>query len=201
MLGLFDRDVFLKLGCCDLWEMTLEALRVTQPYRLASTTSERSNRRVISRMLPGFDCEQILGRIAAMVKTVAVLNDELLEDLEASDGFQRLGGIDDIDAGERILAAILIRDPTAKLLVSGDARFIAAMKGSAPAEWNLISEAVVSFQACLLAVERRFGFDIVRERAHPFRQCDGSLGHAFGHAAAHDAEEFRAALRSFDPCA
>lgn len=34
----FDKDVFIKLACCDLWDDTLVAIGVTHPYRLASAT-------------------------------------------------------------------------------------------------------------------------------------------------------------------
>lgn len=198
MIGLFDRDVFLKLGCCALWEMAVEAVEVTQPFRLSSTSSEMSNRKAVGRMLRGIDIEPSILRIMEMVRSVPTLSDTLVDGIEASDGFQCLADIDGIDGGERVLAAILIRDPAARVLVSGDKRFVQAMQTSAPTEWAAIRHGVISFESCLLAIERVHGFDAIVEKALPVCCCDGSLRLAFGQHP--DAENFRQALSSFNPC-
>lgn len=198
MIGLFDRDVFLKLGCCALWDMAVDALQVTEPYRLAATSSDRSNRKAVGKMLGALDIEPSIARITAMVQSVPVLGDDMIADIEASDGFQRLGGIDGIDGGERVLAAILIQDPAAQLLISGDKRFVGAMQNAAPADWATIQGSVISFESCLLAVEAMHGFEVILDHAHPVCCCDGSLRMALGGTP--DAATFRHAMASYNPC-
>lgn len=198
MIGLFDRDVFYKLCCCDLWTEALFALGVTQPYRLASTSSERSNRRAISGMLPGLDPRDAIERAQVVTATVPVLSDELVEDIELTEWFEALGAVDGIDAGEQQLAAILLQETDGHLMISGDKRFVRAFRDSLPAEWDRIKGSVISFETCLRAVEATYGFDLILERAFPARCCDGSLRLALGQQP--NRENFLIAMESFDPC-
>lgn len=198
MIGLFDRDVFLKLGCCNLWVEAVGALEITRPYRLQATSSERSNRRKLQKLLGEGDHQEALRRIQGIVRQVPVLSDELIDGITASDGFKVLAGIDGIDDGEQILGAILINNPSGRVLVSGDKRFVNAFRSELPEQWETVSSGVISFEACLLAIERRFGFEYVVERASPARHCDETLRLAIGQVPA--LETFRQALSSYDPC-
>lgn len=198
MIGLFDRDVFLKLGCCDLWREAIAALGVTQAYRLESTSSERSNTRIVKRILGEVGPEDALARINVMVAEVPVVADGLLDGLEHSQEYALLDGVEDIDAGEQLLGAILLRDPATQILVSGDKRFVRAFRSHLPDRWNAVSESVVSFEMCLLAIEESYGFDFLLQRVHPVKHCDGSLTLALGHEPS--AETFKEALASFNPC-
>ena len=69
---------------------------------------------------------------------------------------------------------------------------------SVPADWATIQGSVISFESCMLAVEAAHGFDVILERAHPVCCCDGSLRMAL-HGTP-DADTFRAAMSSFNPC-
>lgn len=198
MIGLFDRDVFLKLCCCNLWWEAVAALEITQPFRLAATSSERSNRRKITQMLGDVDLEETIQRTQEIVEAVPVLSDELIDQIYATEGYQELSGIDGIDGGEQILAAVLINDPEGRVLLSGDKRFVQAFRDNLPEKWRRLSASIISFEKCLLAIEERHGFDYLLQHVQPVRQCDGSLRIAIGHQPS--SEVFRAAMTSFDPC-
>lgn len=198
MIGLFDRDVFFKLCCCDLWTEALFALGITQPFRLASTSSERSNRRAISGMLRGQDPESAIDRAKAALAMVPVLSDDLVEGIESTEEFEALGTIDGIDAGEQQLAAILLRQAEDHIMISGDKRFVRAFRDGLPAEWDKIKGSVISFEACLLAVEAAYGFELLVERAFSARCCDGTLKLALGDPPYR--ENFVRAMTSYDPC-
>lgn len=198
MDGLFDRDVFLKLCCCNLWRETLEALGITNAYRLAATSSAKSNEKVIARMLGDVDPRGAILRVQEIVELVPVLSDDLIIDITTSDGFNELAGIDDIDGGEQILAAILINSPDSRVLLSGDKRFVQAFRENLPGRWDTLSGAIISFEMCLLAVEAQRGFDFVFERVHSVKCCDGSLSLALGENPT--PTSFRDALNSFNPC-
>lgn len=198
MIGLFDRDVFLKLCCCNLWFEAVEALGVTQPYRLAATSSARSNRKKIKQMLADVNPEEIIQRTQDIVDVVPVVPDDLLSQIYESAAFQELSGIDGIDGGEQVLAAILIDDPEGRVLLSGDKRFVKAFRENLPDRWDALCKSIISFEACMLAIEDRYGFDLLFERVLQVRHCDGSLRIAIGHQP--NAEGFREAMASFNPC-
>ena len=88
MIGLFDRDVFLKLCCCGLFDEALAALGVTQPFRLVSTTSTSSNNRILKRTLPGLDLAPVLSHLAHAIATVPVNCWTVLTHRKLSGGFQ-----------------------------------------------------------------------------------------------------------------
>lgn len=198
MIGLFDRDVFLKLCCCNLWFEAVEALGVTQPYRLAATSSARSNRKKITQMLADVDSEETIQRTQGIVDAVPVVPDDLLDQIYQSAAFQELSDIEGIDGGEQVLAAILIDDPEGRVLLSGDKRFVQAFRENLPDRWDTLGESIISFEACMLAIEDQYGFDFLVERVLPVRHCDGSLRIAIGHEP--NAEGFRDAMTSFNPC-
>lgn len=198
MIGLFDRDVFYKLCCCNPFDETVHALGITEPYRLGATSSEGSNRKAVTRLLSGMDPEEAIERVQSLVLAVPVLSDDLVEDVTATEDYQALGDVDDIDAGEQLLAAILLHRPDGRLLISGDKRFAQAVRSKLPGQWNAIRGSVISFEACLVAVEAIYGFEYLLERVSLPRSCDGSLRLALG--ANPSREDFLAALASFDPC-
>ena len=135
MIGLFDRDVFLKLCCCGLFDEALAALGVTQPFRLVSTSSTSSNKSIIKRKLQDFDFAPIMARIAKAVASVPTISNTVADGIRETDIYRRLTNLDDIDSGEQILAAILLSDPRSGILISGDKRFFQAFAHALPAEW------------------------------------------------------------------
>lgn len=197
MIGLFDRDVFLKLACCDLWSEALSALDITEPKRLVSTSSISSNMRVLKRLLPDSDLTDIEARLSTMIAEVPIINDDLVDKAEGSEAFTRLADTDDIDAGEQLLLAILLNEPQKRVLVSGDKRCVEAFSSGFPDDFAEVRSSLISFERCLREIEKKYGFDLILQKAHAVRSCDGSLRIAFGTTP--NADDFRAALASFDP--
>ena len=198
MIGLFDRDVFLKLCCCDLWVEANASLGITQPYRLESTSSERSNGKVLSRMLRGQDISHALGLTIATAGSVPVLPDDLTKVIKASQYYHALADIEGIDTGEQILGAALMSTQEPTVLITGDKRFVQAFRGRFPDEWQQHGNAIISFERCLLAIEAAYGFDVLANRLVAASSCDQSLRLALGKTP--NREALVEALRSFDPC-
>lgn len=198
MIGLFDRDVFLKLCCCNLWNEANEALDVTSPYRLASTSSERSNRKALSRMLAPESVDGAIQRTLDVAARVPVLSEELIQGIVASERYSALGHIEDIDTGEQVLVAVLMEQPEGRILITGDKRFVTAFRNGLPDQWASHRSAIISFERCLTEIERRHGFDHLLARAFGASSCDQSLRLALGQNP--NRESFLAAMQSFDPC-
>jgi hypothetical protein len=129
---------------------------------------------------------------------VPVLPDGLLDQIYESAAFPELSDIEGIDGVEQVLAAILIDDPEGRVLLSGDKRFVQVFRENLPDRWDTMGESIISFEACMLAIEDRCGFDFLVERVLPVRHCDGSLRIAIGHEP--NPESFRDAMTSFNPC-
>jgi hypothetical protein len=149
-------------------------------------------------MLQGLDPEAAIQRTEGVVAAVPVLSDELVKDIYSSDSYQALLDIDNIDTGEQVLAAILMDNPIGRVLLSGDKRFVQAFRVSLPGKWNDLNGSIISFEACLLAIEEMYGFEYLVARVYEVRYCDGSLRLALGINP--NCEAFREALVSFDPC-
>jgi hypothetical protein len=152
LVGLFDRDVFLKLACCDLWNETVEALRIGRAYRLPSTTV-KSSARIFERWLP--DNAAVMAataRLTAMVEQVPILEDAWAEAARSSAHYADIANLPDIDAGEALLLGIVeaLGDPN--VLVTGDKRFIGALKTRAPGRHAAVAGRLLSLERCLIAV-------------------------------------------------
>lgn len=196
MIGLFDRDVFLKLACCNLWEEALQALELDGAMRLISTESMVSNRSVIKRWLPEElrnDAEQ---RIQALIAEVPTISDELANSRDEA-LMARLEGAADVDGGEQLLIAILHASPGDRILVSGDKRFLNALITSYDDVYQAVQSSLISFERCLLAILAQHGFEYVKDRCLPVCRCDGSLRLALGGDP--NEHDFVEALRSYDP--
>lgn len=198
MIGLFDSDMLIKLCCCNLWWEAIDALGITHPYRLAPTSSARWIKGKLDRKLGKGDHAEIMARIEGVVQEVPVIADELTDGLEADEGFKVLREIEDIDDGENILAAVLMRSPDGKLLLSGDKRFIKAFRDALPREWDRLSDCIISFEMCLEAIEAKYGFDHIFANAMTVKHCDGTLRLAI--QAEPNREHFIECISSFNPC-
>jgi hypothetical protein len=198
LIGLFDRDVFIKLCCCNLWNEAVQALEITQPYRLVSTNSQKSNDRLIQRKLSNDLFANASERTQLFVDSVPVLPDALVENITSSPVFQRLTNIEGIDSGEQVLSTVMLTAPEDRVLITGDKKFIEAIRKHAPDYWNTHATNFVSFEMCIAKVEQAFGFEIILERAFPVRSCDESLRLAFG--AEPKLDQFLEGISSFDPC-
>lgn len=198
MIGLFDSDVLIKLCCCNLWWEAIDAFGITHPYRLAPTSTARWVKGKLDRKLGKGDHADIMARIAGVVREVPPIADELIDGLESDDAFKVLSKIDGIDGGENMLAAVLMRSPEGKLLLSGDKRFITAFRNALPGEWDKLSGYIISFEMCLEAIEAKYGFDHIVSNAMAVKHCDGTLKIAI--QAEPNRDHFIECISSFNPC-
>ncbi len=200
VVGLFDRDVFIKLGCCDLWGETLAATGVTRPYRLPSCTVSSSTRLLRRSLQDPSVLQGATTRLQAMVASVPVLDESVEATAKAAPGFTDLANTDDIDVGEAVLVVALeaLADPD--LVLTGDKRFVASLRRNFPQRFALLARRILSFEACLTMVCRTHGVAHVVDRVRPVAGCDGTLRLALGPSAGQDHRYFLEALASCDPC-
>jgi hypothetical protein len=194
----FDKDIFIKLACCDIWADTQEALGVTHPYRLASATptgSKTALRRMVD--IPDSLREATKARLAAMAVQVPVVPDNWVSAASISDLYNAMIATDNIDSGEAELAIVAMHCEYENKLVTGDKRFMAAMAQAFPKEFERLRPALVSFEQCLQAVCVLRGFDAVRGRLLAAKGCDRTLKLALGADGLATFEAFSAALISF----
>lgn len=200
LVGLFDRDVFLKLACLGLWHEAVAAAGVTAPYRLPSC-SVSGSAPVLRRWLKDPAVLQAASdRLAAMVAAVPVVDDGLAAAARAAPSFAELANTDDIDAGEAVLVAVLEASEDPAVLLTGDKRFVGALRTHHPARFAALARRILSFERCLALVCQAHGTTLVVERAIPAAACDGSLRLALGVPPGTDHASFLEALASFDPC-
>ena len=199
MHAFFDRDVYIKIAVCDLWAEVLQALGVTHPYRLASASVSGASRPLKRMSLDEFVRTATLQRIAQMAVNVPIVPAEWTEDAFKSPLFSDMSGIQDIDAGEAILSIVAINCPHQNKLVSGDKRFIVALRNSFPDQFSALGQSLISFERCLLAVCDAVGFETVKGRLLAARGCDHSLKLSLGSDDNADEGSFREALISFSP--
>ena len=183
LIGLFDRDVFLKLACCDLWDDLLVATGITRPFRLASCTVKASVKVVDRRITAEAARSAIRERLNTMVAAVPVIDDALAVRAMTTATYRQITDpvMDGIDGGEALLIGMsqLMSDPY--VLISGDKRFIAALRKQFPAIYADLHGRILSFERCLVAI------------------CDAALRLALGSGIDIDDAFFLHALRSFDP--
>lgn len=195
----FDRDVFIKLACCDLWCEVLQALKVTHPYRLASATV-RGAQTPLKRMNVSEEIKRAaLARIENMARSVPVVPDEWLKGAMVLPLYNRMTSTAGIDSGEAGLAVVVLGCDEGSRLVTGDKRFIKAISDHFPDEFAELQPRFVSFEHCLLAVCECEGLEKIRLRLHEARECDQTLRVALGVNGDVSEESFMEALRSFMP--
>lgn len=196
----FDRDIFLKLACCDLWEDAIKALAVTHAYRLASTSSVRRAVGALSRM--GFSIELLeitVERLDAMVASTEVLPEDWAIGGANVNLLNKLNDTPAIDPGEALLTVTVMNCPHENRLVTGDKRFVSALREGFPAEYEALRPRLITFERCLLACVQCYGFEYVKGKTVPALTCDGSLKIAINYGMDTEEKHFIDALESFDP--
>ena len=176
----FDKDVFIKLACCDLWEDALEALAVTHPYRLASATASGSKTALSRMRIDDALRAETTERLRKMAEESAVVPTIWVSAAMTTDLYNRLVFTDNIDAGEAQLAVVALHCEHENKLVSGDKRFMAAMASAFPSEFQRLKPLLVTFEDCLLAICVLKGYEQVKDRLRSAKGCDGSLNIALG---------------------
>lgn len=190
--------MLIKLCCCNLWSEALTALGISTAYRLPQTSSLPWVKRKLLQKLKEAELPDIIERIDAVNKAVEPLPDDYTNGLEAFEAFKAMQDVDNINDGEQILAAILMRSPDGKTLLSGDKRFIEAFRNAFPKEWETLSKCIISFEMCLEAIEAKYGYDHIHKNAAHIKHCDGTLKLAI--QAEPNREHFIECIASYNPC-
>lgn len=196
----FDRDVFIKLACCDLWNEALTALGVTHPYRLASATRKGSKNVFRNKPeVPDALRTETLNRVETMAETTPVLPKDWTDAIVGTDIYNSMLDTSGIDPGEAQLALIALNSSFDNRLVTGDKRFIKAMAEAFPEEFDKLRPRLITFEACLLKICKTIGFAAIRDRLIAARGIDGTLRNALGSQNQNSEEDFYEGLRSGNP--
>lgn len=195
----FDKDVFIKLACCDVWDEVLEGLGVTHPFRLASATALGSKTALRRMRLDDALQTATADRLEKMASYVPAVPLAWVNAAMTTDLYNRLSFADNIDTGEAALALIALHCEHDTKLVTGDKRFITSMAANFPAEFERLKPLAVTFERCLLAVCEAKGYEHVRERLLAAKGCDVALRSALGSDGRATIASFREAMLGYSP--
>ncbi|WP_146203857.1 hypothetical protein [Azospirillum sp. TSO5] len=200
LVALFDRDVFLKLAACDLFDDVVTAFGVAEAYRLPSA-SRAGARTMLRRWRPGDAVrDAFLARVEMLQRRVEVIPEDWVTDCQKEPLFNAMIGADtNIDAGEAYLSIITLKREDPNLLISGDKRFIEGMAALFPTDFAALRPSLVCFEDCLKAVVEMQGLDELRPRLTLAMECDGTLKVALGRDGTVTQERFLEALQGFHP--
>ncbi|NJK35289.1 MAG: hypothetical protein HC919_10200 [Oscillatoriales cyanobacterium SM2_2_1] len=170
MIGYVDCDFLLKLMACNLfWEVIVHLKLVKENLRVTDSTpySIGSKKRRLTYTDPVRD------RVICCAKDLTTIS-------PGNDPIMSLD-LPDLDGGEQMLLCAAISTPSSYLL-TGDKRFLRALY-----QHNALKEArtglrgrVVCLEQAILGAIALKGFDYVKERIVPFKDCDKALKAAFG---------------------
>lgn len=153
----FDRDVYVKLACCDIWQETLDSLGVTHPYRLASAGPRGARSTLRRRNLDEGFLAAVVSRVERMTATVPVVPAEWLLAAEIDARYLRLQDSVGIDQGEAALTLVSLRSDLENRLISGDKRFLKALAADFPDLFERLRPSLISFERCLMASAHSMG--------------------------------------------
>ena len=195
----FDKDVIIKLACCDLWDDAIEALGVSHPYRLVSATPKGS-RTALRRMdIPDILRDAAVARLQVIAEDVPVIPAHMAAAAVTTDLYNAKINTENNDPREAELAIVTKKSEYEIKLISGDKRFIQAIEASFPGEFNRLRPVYISFEQCLLAICALRGFENVRERLLAASGCDRTLRLSLGADGQAAEDQFFEGLRSFSP--
>jgi hypothetical protein len=197
--GFFDRDITIKLACCDLWREAATALGVTHPYRLASATPSGAKTLLRRKGVTETLVVETQKRLEIITKNTLVMPDVWLKPSIGSEVHNQMLKTPDIGSSDAPLALIALNCPVDNRLITGDKRFINALEREFPNEWAILSPRLITFEACLLKICATHGFDIVKDRIVAAKDCNRALKLALGANNQANHETFCEALQSFSP--
>lgn len=117
----FDKDVFIKLACCDLWGEVLEALGVTHPYRLASASASGSKTALRRMDIDDGLRAAATGRLKAMADQVPVVPEGWVAAAVTTPLYNRMSFTEGIDTGEAQIALVALHCESAVIFDNGGA--------------------------------------------------------------------------------
>ena len=199
LVGLFDRDVFLKLACTDLWNATVTGFGMSRAVRLPSCSLDGCARSVRRWFPDEADRAAAMARIATLVNETEIFSDGMTDKAQRDAAFIEINDTPDIDAGEALLVVALQLQEDPSLLLTGDKRFIRALRKHHPVMFARIRSQLISFEGCVLKACEMDGTISVIERLKPAAACDSVIRLALGGNPVVSEQSFREALASYDP--
>lgn len=196
MICLADNDIILKLACCDLVAEAVTALGVTAADVFVLNTAVHKllspKKPDKGRVKPG---EPEYARLEAFFAAVKVV-----DAVPAPDEQLAFNDVLGIDTGEAILFSATAAYP-GSLLATSDKRSLVALAGAGGDVCRRVCERmagrVICFEQTLLRVIDAAGFDLVRTRAVPARNCDTALRSVFGSGLEATEDSVRGGLTSY----
>lgn len=192
MICLADNDVLLKLAACNLLDDAVPALETTKSEFFVLPTAkykigyDRQNKLQAKYGVDGI--KRTLEFIQTVQEIVAP------PDIDERD---LLLTVDNIDAGEDVLfAATQHRD--VYIVATGDKRCLRALASAPTCQpiYDRMSGRVICLEQIIARLIPHLGFNEVRQRVVPVRDCDTSLKAAFGSGLQASEENVRRSLAS-----
>jgi hypothetical protein len=184
----FDNDVLLKLSAFGLLDEALAALFFNPENLYVLSTARyvfRQNRKVSAK----YD-ELIRDRAIEFVKSCQMVIPQESDEFKVLERF--------LDVGEATLIAAT-RDVPSFVLMTGDKRCLQslAVRSEISEAYERLQGRVICLEQVLLLLIRRSGFDWVKARVLPMRDCDQSLKACFGSGTLAIEENVVAALEGY----
>jgi|GEM_PF-6362797 len=198
--GLVDRDALGKLVAADLWQETLGILELERVWRLPSAHADNllKDIGVPRRGRPALPPEQVaeieprVRHVTGSLPTIGAVDfDRSLVD--------RLIQHPAIDQGEGQLLAALEARPGDHLLITGDKRFLEALRHYEPELFEARRDRLVSLERCLLRLIERRGVEAIRPNLRVLAHLDRSTALALGGDGMANEASVVEGLRSWDP--
>ncbi len=137
--------------------------------------------------------------MAYIIARVPPIDDDLADQVFAADSFIAMANTPGIDDGEAILVGMLQISQDPNVLVTGDKRFVAALRVHFPDVFCMIRGRLLTFEKCLRMICDARGTAYVVDHVAKAATCDGTLRAALGTNHPCDEVSFLKALKSFDP--
>ena len=196
MICLADNDIILKLALCDLLDEAVAALDATHGEVYVLNTARfkliSPNKPSRGRVKPD---EPAYSRLCAFFEAVRLI--DVTPPPEEQLAFDDLAGI---DAGEAVLFSASTHYAGSRL-VTGDKRSLIALAAAGTpvcaAVCKRLVGRVICFEQVVLRLIERLGFDSVRDRVVPARNCDTALRLVFGSGLTADESGVRDGLASY----
>jgi hypothetical protein len=195
MICLSDNDIVLKLACCDLLNETLDVLGVRREEVFVLPTA----RHVLLKPLKA--PEKGRARLGDAVFQRVTLFLDSVQVIEAAPSPQEMLLFDDIvgiDSGEAVLFATTAHFPEF-ILATSDKNSLRALSSTAACEpiCRRLAGKVICFEQLILRLIDRLGFNPIRDKVVPARDCDTALRAVFGSGLDAAEENVRTGLASY----
>lgn len=195
MICLSDNDIILKLACCNLLDEALVVLGVKKEEVFVLPTA----RHVLLKPLKHPDKAKTRLGDAVYDRLKLFLDSVQIIDVKPSPEEQQLfDDIVGIHSGEAVLFSASSHYPDFNLATS-DKNSLRSLSGSPAcnAIVGRLAGKVICFEQVIIRIIDRYGFNPVRDKVVPARDCDTALRAAFGSGLAATEANVRACLAAY----